>query len=70
MAERRIVGSHFNKQGKPKRGYLKEEVAKAEPRASGWPTTAATSATASTCPANNHPEPAMRVFRGSAFMSL
>ena len=30
MAERRIVGSHFNKQGKPKRGYVKEEVAKAE----------------------------------------
>jgi hypothetical protein len=30
MAERRIVGSHFNKDGKPKRGYIKEEVAKAE----------------------------------------
>jgi hypothetical protein len=30
MAERRIVGSHFNRQGKPKRGYAKEEVAKAE----------------------------------------
>ena len=30
MAERRLVGSHFNKQGKPKRGYTKEEVAKAE----------------------------------------
>jgi hypothetical protein len=30
MAQRRIVGSHFNKQGKPKRGYVKEEVAKAE----------------------------------------
>jgi hypothetical protein len=30
MAQRRIVGSHFNKQGKPKRGYAKEEVAKAE----------------------------------------
>jgi hypothetical protein len=30
MGERRIVGSHFNKQGKPKRGYTKEEVAKAE----------------------------------------
>ena len=30
MAERRIVGSHFNRQGKPKRGYVKEEVAKAE----------------------------------------
>jgi hypothetical protein len=30
MTERRIVGSHFNRQGKPKRGYIKEEVAKAE----------------------------------------
>jgi hypothetical protein len=30
MAERRLVGSHFNKDGKPKRGYAKEEVAKAE----------------------------------------
>ena len=30
MGERRIVGSHFNKQGRPKRGYTKEEVAKAE----------------------------------------
>jgi hypothetical protein len=30
MAERRIVGSHFNKDGKPKRGYLREEVARAE----------------------------------------
>ena len=30
VAERRIVGSHFNKQGKPKRAYTKEEVAKAE----------------------------------------
>ena len=30
MAQRRIVGSHFNKNGKPKRGYTKEEVAKAE----------------------------------------
>lgn len=30
MVERRIVGSHFNKQGRPKRGYVKEEVAKAE----------------------------------------
>ena len=28
--ERRIVGSHFNKGGKPKRGYVREEVAKAE----------------------------------------
>lgn len=30
MAERRIVGSHFNKDGKPKRGYVKEDVARAE----------------------------------------
>ena len=30
MAQRRIVGSHFNRDGKPKRGYAKEEVAKAE----------------------------------------
>jgi hypothetical protein len=30
MAERRIVGSHFNTQGKPKRGYANKEVAKAE----------------------------------------
>jgi hypothetical protein len=30
MASRRIVGSHFNKDGKPKRGYAKESVAKAE----------------------------------------
>jgi hypothetical protein len=30
MVERRIVGSHFNRQGKPKRGYVKEDVAKAE----------------------------------------
>ena len=28
--ERRLVGSHFNKDGRPKRGYTKEEVAKAE----------------------------------------
>jgi hypothetical protein len=30
MAERRIVGSHFNKDGKAKRGYLREEVVRAE----------------------------------------
>jgi hypothetical protein len=30
MSQRRIVGSHFNKYGKPKRGYVREEVAKAE----------------------------------------
>ena len=30
MASRRIVGSHFNKDGKPKRGYAKESMAKAE----------------------------------------
>jgi hypothetical protein len=30
MAGRRLVGSHFNKDGRPKRGYVKEEVAKAE----------------------------------------
>ncbi len=30
MGERRLVGSHFNKDGKPKRGYVREEVAKAE----------------------------------------
>jgi hypothetical protein len=30
MAGRRLVGSHFNKDGKPKRSYVKEEVAKAE----------------------------------------
>ena len=30
MAERRIVGSHFNMDGKPKRGYVLEDVAKAE----------------------------------------
>jgi hypothetical protein len=28
--ERRIVGSHFNKDGKPKRGYAKESVARQE----------------------------------------
>jgi hypothetical protein len=28
--ERRIVGSHFNKDGKPKRGYTSEAKAKAE----------------------------------------
>ena len=27
---KRIVPSHFNKDGKPKRGYAKEEVARAE----------------------------------------
>ena len=27
---RRIVGSHFNRDGTPKRGYVKEEVAKRE----------------------------------------
>jgi hypothetical protein len=30
MEPRRLVGSHFNKDGKPKRGYAKEEVARAE----------------------------------------
>jgi hypothetical protein len=30
MAQWRIVGSHFNRDGKPKRSYVKEEVAKAE----------------------------------------
>jgi len=30
MVSRRIVGSHFNKEGKPKRGYVKEQVARAE----------------------------------------
>lgn len=30
MAPRRIVGSHFNKDGKPKRGYKREDVARAE----------------------------------------
>ena len=30
MAPRRIVGSHFNKDGKPKRGYTSESVAKQE----------------------------------------
>jgi hypothetical protein len=30
MAEHRIVGSHFNKDGKPKRGYEREEAARAE----------------------------------------
>ena len=30
MSPKRIVGSHFNKDGKPKRGYVDEEVAKAE----------------------------------------
>jgi hypothetical protein len=27
---KRIVPGHFNKDGKPKRGYVKEEVARAE----------------------------------------
>ena len=27
---KRIVPSHFNKDGKPKRGYIREEVARAE----------------------------------------
>ena len=27
---RRIVGSHFNKDGRPKRGYVKEAVARRE----------------------------------------
>jgi hypothetical protein len=27
---RRLVPSHFNRDGKPKRGYVKEEVARAE----------------------------------------
>ena len=27
---RRIIGSHFNKDGSPKRGYTSEEVAKRE----------------------------------------
>lgn len=30
MEQRRIVGSHFNKDGKPKRGYASEAVARAE----------------------------------------
>jgi hypothetical protein len=30
MTESRIVGSHFNKDGKPKRGYTSESVARAE----------------------------------------
>ena len=30
MPPRRIVGSHFNKDGKPKRGYKSETVAKQE----------------------------------------
>jgi hypothetical protein len=30
MAQRRLVGSHFNRDGKPKRGYTSEQVAKAE----------------------------------------
>jgi hypothetical protein len=30
MEPRRLVPSHFNKDGKPKRGYVSEEVAKAE----------------------------------------
>ena len=27
---KRIVGSHFNRDGKPKRGYVKESVARTE----------------------------------------
>lgn len=27
---KRIVGSHFNRDGKPKRGYVSEQVAKRE----------------------------------------
>jgi hypothetical protein len=30
MEPRRLVPSHFNQDGKPKRGYVREEVAKAE----------------------------------------
>jgi hypothetical protein len=30
MAQRRIVGSHFNRDGKPKRGYVRESVARQE----------------------------------------
>lgn len=30
MPGRRIVGAHFNKDGKPKRGYKSETVAKQE----------------------------------------
>lgn len=30
MEQRRIVPSHFNKDGKPKRGYTSEAVARAE----------------------------------------
>jgi hypothetical protein len=30
MEPRRLVPSHFNKDGKPKRGYVREEVAKVE----------------------------------------
>jgi hypothetical protein len=30
MEQRRMVGSHFNKHGKPKRGYASEAVARAE----------------------------------------
>ena len=30
MGRRRIVGIHFNKDGKPKRGYVREEIARAE----------------------------------------
>jgi hypothetical protein len=30
MAQRRLVGSHFNKDGRPKRGYASEQVAKTE----------------------------------------
>jgi hypothetical protein len=30
VERKRIVGSHFNKDGKPKRGYTKESVARQE----------------------------------------
>ncbi|HEX5894602.1 MAG TPA: hypothetical protein VFY33_07225 [Solirubrobacterales bacterium] len=30
MERKRIVGSHFNKDGKPKRGYVQESVARQE----------------------------------------
>jgi hypothetical protein len=30
MKQRRIVPSHFNREGRPKRGYVKEDVARAE----------------------------------------
>jgi hypothetical protein len=30
MEPRRIVPSHFNREGRPKRGYVREDVARAE----------------------------------------